>query len=160
MTPAELLRLLLLTFTGAFKLADRWVNVSIISCKLNKMCVNSGALRCFCLCHFFVSGSFKIPAYLDAPFKSSGKCPVVIFSHGLGAFRYPILNASFSSASADGVTDVSLLFPQDFVFSYMCRIGLGGLRRGVRGTQVRSPDALFTTRRRRKRRFERLPREQ
>uniref|UniRef100_A0A7N8XYH2 Platelet-activating factor acetylhydrolase n=1 Tax=Mastacembelus armatus TaxID=205130 RepID=A0A7N8XYH2_9TELE len=35
--------------------------------------------------HLF--GSFKIPAYMDAPFKSDGKCPVVIFSHGLGAFR-------------------------------------------------------------------------
>ncbi|KAM9356143.1 platelet-activating factor acetylhydrolase [Pholidichthys leucotaenia] len=32
-------------------------------------------------------GSFKIPAYQDAPFKSNEKCPVVIFSHGLGAFR-------------------------------------------------------------------------
>ncbi|XP_077408188.1 platelet-activating factor acetylhydrolase [Vanacampus margaritifer] len=32
-------------------------------------------------------GSFKIPAYLDAPFKSNEKCPVIIFSHGLGAFR-------------------------------------------------------------------------
>nr|XP_061806997.1 platelet-activating factor acetylhydrolase-like [Nerophis lumbriciformis] len=32
-------------------------------------------------------GSFKIPAYLDAPFDSTKKCPVVIFSHGLGAFR-------------------------------------------------------------------------
>ncbi|XP_077443858.1 platelet-activating factor acetylhydrolase isoform X2 [Stigmatopora argus] len=31
-------------------------------------------------------GSYKIPAYLDAPFNST-KCPVVIFSHGLGAFR-------------------------------------------------------------------------
>ncbi|KAK1888695.1 Platelet-activating factor acetylhydrolase [Dissostichus eleginoides] len=31
--------------------------------------------------------SFKIPASLDAPFKSNEKCPVVIFSHGLGAFR-------------------------------------------------------------------------
>uniref|UniRef100_A0A4W6CCV1 Platelet-activating factor acetylhydrolase n=1 Tax=Lates calcarifer TaxID=8187 RepID=A0A4W6CCV1_LATCA len=36
----------------------------------------------------YLFGPFKIPAYLDAPFKSSGKCPVVIFSHGLGAFRY------------------------------------------------------------------------
>ncbi|XP_030261651.1 platelet-activating factor acetylhydrolase isoform X2 [Sparus aurata] len=35
----------------------------------------------------YLFGSFKIPAYLDAPFKSNGKCPVVIFSHGLGAFR-------------------------------------------------------------------------
>uniref|UniRef100_A0A8D3DEW0 Platelet-activating factor acetylhydrolase n=1 Tax=Scophthalmus maximus TaxID=52904 RepID=A0A8D3DEW0_SCOMX len=35
----------------------------------------------------YLFGSFKIPAYWDAPFKSNGKCPVVIFSHGLGAFR-------------------------------------------------------------------------
>ncbi|XP_053193201.1 platelet-activating factor acetylhydrolase isoform X1 [Scomber japonicus] len=35
----------------------------------------------------YLFGSFKIPAYLDAPIKSTGKCPVVIFSHGLGAFR-------------------------------------------------------------------------
>lgn len=35
----------------------------------------------------YLFGSFKIPAYVDAPFKSNGKCPVVIFSHGLGAFR-------------------------------------------------------------------------
>ncbi|KAM9339711.1 platelet-activating factor acetylhydrolase [Symphorus nematophorus] len=35
----------------------------------------------------YLFGSFKIPAYLDAPFKSNGKCPVIIFSHGLGAFR-------------------------------------------------------------------------
>ncbi|XP_037541182.1 platelet-activating factor acetylhydrolase [Nematolebias whitei] len=35
----------------------------------------------------YLFGSFKIPAYTDAPFKSNEKCPVVIFSHGLGAFR-------------------------------------------------------------------------
>ncbi|TMS11984.1 platelet-activating factor acetylhydrolase isoform X1 [Larimichthys crocea] len=35
----------------------------------------------------YLFGSFKIPAFLDAPFKSNEKCPVVIFSHGLGAFR-------------------------------------------------------------------------
>ncbi|XP_032442182.1 platelet-activating factor acetylhydrolase isoform X1 [Xiphophorus hellerii] len=35
----------------------------------------------------YLFGSYKIPAYMDAPFKSSEKCPVVIFSHGLGAFR-------------------------------------------------------------------------
>ncbi|KAM9778368.1 platelet-activating factor acetylhydrolase [Syngnathus typhle] len=35
----------------------------------------------------FLFGSFKIPAYLDAPFSANEKCPVVIFSHGLGAFR-------------------------------------------------------------------------
>ncbi|XP_074540677.1 platelet-activating factor acetylhydrolase [Halichoeres trimaculatus] len=35
----------------------------------------------------YLFGSFKIPAYLDVPFKSKEKCPVVIFSHGLGAFR-------------------------------------------------------------------------
>ncbi|KAM8831285.1 platelet-activating factor acetylhydrolase isoform 1-T5 [Spinachia spinachia] len=35
----------------------------------------------------YLFGSFKIPASVDAPFKSDEKCPVVIFSHGLGAFR-------------------------------------------------------------------------
>uniref|UniRef100_A0A672ZA75 Platelet-activating factor acetylhydrolase n=1 Tax=Sphaeramia orbicularis TaxID=375764 RepID=A0A672ZA75_9TELE len=35
----------------------------------------------------YLFGSFKIPAYMDAPFRCNGKCPVVIFSHGLGAFR-------------------------------------------------------------------------
>ncbi|KAG7249741.1 hypothetical protein CRUP_005255, partial [Coryphaenoides rupestris] len=35
----------------------------------------------------YLFGSFKIPAYLDAPFRSDEKCPVVVFSHGLGAFR-------------------------------------------------------------------------
>lgn len=35
----------------------------------------------------YLFGSFKIPAYMDAPFRCHGKCPVVIFSHGLGAFR-------------------------------------------------------------------------
>ncbi|XP_056150385.1 platelet-activating factor acetylhydrolase isoform X2 [Lampris incognitus] len=35
----------------------------------------------------YLFGSFKIPAFSDAPFKQNGKCPVVIFSHGLGAFR-------------------------------------------------------------------------
>ncbi|KAG7244270.1 hypothetical protein INR49_004408 [Caranx melampygus] len=35
----------------------------------------------------YLFGSFKIPAYLDAPFRCNGKCPVIIFSHGLGAFR-------------------------------------------------------------------------
>uniref|UniRef100_A0AAY5KKW9 1-alkyl-2-acetylglycerophosphocholine esterase n=1 Tax=Esox lucius TaxID=8010 RepID=A0AAY5KKW9_ESOLU len=31
--------------------------------------------------------SFKIPAAMNAPYKQNGKCPVIIFSHGLGAFR-------------------------------------------------------------------------
>ncbi|KAJ0060763.1 hypothetical protein NL108_000015, partial [Boleophthalmus pectinirostris] len=35
----------------------------------------------------YLFGSYKIPAYMDAPFKADEKCPVVIFSHGLGAFR-------------------------------------------------------------------------
>ncbi|XP_054474468.1 platelet-activating factor acetylhydrolase isoform X2 [Anoplopoma fimbria] len=35
----------------------------------------------------YLFGSFKIPAAVDAPFRSNEKCPVVIFSHGLGAFR-------------------------------------------------------------------------
>uniref|UniRef100_A0A673VUL0 Platelet-activating factor acetylhydrolase n=1 Tax=Salmo trutta TaxID=8032 RepID=A0A673VUL0_SALTR len=32
-------------------------------------------------------GSFKIPAALNGSYKQNGKYPVVIFSHGLGAFR-------------------------------------------------------------------------
>ncbi|XP_034017964.1 platelet-activating factor acetylhydrolase [Thalassophryne amazonica] len=35
----------------------------------------------------YLFGSFKIPAFSDALFKQNGKYPVVIFSHGLGAFR-------------------------------------------------------------------------
>ncbi|KAM4529312.1 platelet-activating factor acetylhydrolase [Fundulus diaphanus] len=35
----------------------------------------------------YLFGSYKIPAYTDAPFKCNEKCPVIIFSHGLGAFR-------------------------------------------------------------------------
>ncbi|XP_038164513.1 platelet-activating factor acetylhydrolase [Cyprinodon tularosa] len=35
----------------------------------------------------YLFGSYKIPASVDAPFKSNEKCPVIIFSHGLGAFR-------------------------------------------------------------------------
>ncbi|KAM6965243.1 platelet-activating factor acetylhydrolase [Aplochiton taeniatus] len=35
----------------------------------------------------YLFGSYKIPAYLNAPYKQNQKCPVVIFSHGLGAFR-------------------------------------------------------------------------
>lgn len=35
----------------------------------------------------YLFGSFKIPAAWNAPFKPNGKYPVVVFSHGLGAFR-------------------------------------------------------------------------
>lgn len=36
----------------------------------------------------YLFGSYKIPAYLNAPYKHNvQKCPVIIFSHGLGAFR-------------------------------------------------------------------------
>uniref|UniRef100_A0AAY5KHM1 Platelet-activating factor acetylhydrolase n=1 Tax=Esox lucius TaxID=8010 RepID=A0AAY5KHM1_ESOLU len=35
----------------------------------------------------YLFGSFKIPAAMNAPYKQNGKCPVIIFSHGLGAFR-------------------------------------------------------------------------
>ncbi|XP_017311768.1 platelet-activating factor acetylhydrolase [Ictalurus punctatus] len=35
----------------------------------------------------FLFGSYKIPAAWNASFKPDGKYPVVIFSHGLGAFR-------------------------------------------------------------------------
>ncbi|XP_012676454.1 platelet-activating factor acetylhydrolase [Clupea harengus] len=35
----------------------------------------------------YLFGACEIPAVWNASFKSCGKCPVVIFSHGLGAFR-------------------------------------------------------------------------
>lgn len=35
----------------------------------------------------YLFGACQIPAFWNAPYKSAGKCPVVIFSHGLGAFR-------------------------------------------------------------------------
>ncbi|XP_014061307.1 platelet-activating factor acetylhydrolase [Salmo salar] len=35
----------------------------------------------------YLFGSFKIPAALNGSYKQNGKYPVVIFSHGLGAFR-------------------------------------------------------------------------
>ncbi|XP_030627845.1 platelet-activating factor acetylhydrolase isoform X2 [Chanos chanos] len=35
----------------------------------------------------YLFGSFKIPAAWNASFKPGGKYPVIIFSHGLGAFR-------------------------------------------------------------------------
>lgn len=34
-----------------------------------------------------LSGACRIPAVWNASFKPSGKYPVVVFSHGLGAFR-------------------------------------------------------------------------
>ncbi|XP_076127838.1 platelet-activating factor acetylhydrolase isoform X2 [Alosa pseudoharengus] len=35
----------------------------------------------------YLFGACKIPAFWNASFKPCGKCPVVVFSHGLGAFR-------------------------------------------------------------------------
>lgn len=55
--------------------------------------------------HLF--GSFKIPAYLDAPFKCNGKCPVVIFSHGLGAFR-TLYSAICAEMASQGFIVVSV----------------------------------------------------
>ncbi|XP_044144956.1 platelet-activating factor acetylhydrolase isoform X2 [Bufo gargarizans] len=47
--------------------------------KLNRTIVD------FILSYYF--GSVKCPAKLNAPFKSGEKYPLVVFSHGLGAFR-------------------------------------------------------------------------
>ncbi|XP_041814409.1 platelet-activating factor acetylhydrolase isoform X1 [Chelmon rostratus] len=55
----------------------------------------------------YLFGSFKIPAYLDAPFKSTGKCPVVIFSHGLGAFR-TLYSAICAELASQGFIVVSV----------------------------------------------------
>ncbi|KAJ8009402.1 hypothetical protein DPEC_G00088510 [Dallia pectoralis] len=35
----------------------------------------------------YLFGSYKIPAVMNAPYKQNGKYPVIVFSHGLGAFR-------------------------------------------------------------------------
>uniref|UniRef100_A0A8C7J0Q0 Platelet-activating factor acetylhydrolase n=1 Tax=Oncorhynchus kisutch TaxID=8019 RepID=A0A8C7J0Q0_ONCKI len=43
----------------------------------------------------YLFGSFKIPAAMNAPYKQNGKCPVVVFSHGLGAFRDESAAATF-----------------------------------------------------------------
>lgn len=85
-----------------------------------------------------ISGSFKIPACLDAPVKQNGKYPVVIFSHGLGAFRY--LHApsrrSFPLCTVDNHGYFCVCVSQDFIFNYMHRIGFPGLYCGICRAQV------------------------
>ncbi|KAJ8397657.1 hypothetical protein AAFF_G00436560 [Aldrovandia affinis] len=49
----------------------------------------------------YLYGSFKIPAALDAPFKPNGKYPLIIFSHGLGAFR-TLYSAICSEVASQG----------------------------------------------------------
>ncbi|XP_038818350.1 platelet-activating factor acetylhydrolase-like isoform X2 [Salvelinus namaycush] len=43
----------------------------------------------------YLFGSFKIPAALNGSYKQNGKYPVVIFSHGLGAFRDESASATY-----------------------------------------------------------------
>uniref|UniRef100_A0A672JSW0 Platelet-activating factor acetylhydrolase n=1 Tax=Salarias fasciatus TaxID=181472 RepID=A0A672JSW0_SALFA len=56
----------------------------------------------------YLFGSFKIPAHLDAPFKSNEKCPVVIFSHGLGAFRLTLYSAICAELASQGFVVASV----------------------------------------------------
>uniref|UniRef100_A0A3Q3LPW1 Platelet-activating factor acetylhydrolase n=1 Tax=Mastacembelus armatus TaxID=205130 RepID=A0A3Q3LPW1_9TELE len=65
--------------------------------------------------HLF--GSFKIPAYMDAPFKSDGKCPVVIFSHGLGAFR-TLYSAICAELASQGFIVASVEHRYFYAISY------------------------------------------
>uniref|UniRef100_A0A8D3CD27 1-alkyl-2-acetylglycerophosphocholine esterase n=1 Tax=Scophthalmus maximus TaxID=52904 RepID=A0A8D3CD27_SCOMX len=80
----------------------------------------------------YLFGSFKIPAYWDAPFKSNGKCPVVIFSHGLGAFR-TLYSAICAELASQGFIVASVEHRAD-----ECILALEKLAAINSGTRVRN----------------------